>query len=141
MINRYTYETVELLRRYFREWSTEDQTPGTSIAPIDFYIIEVGFDSLPDEEERHNFFNIPTTLSLPEETVNELREVAARILFASEPFQKLVHDLGGQMPVSNTKPIADAEAPLIDPNSAELEKALTKATKQPLPAPKVTRSQ
>jgi NTE family protein len=131
MINRYTYETVELLRRYFREWSTEDQQPGTSIAPIDFYIIEVGFNALHDEEERSYFQNIPTTLSLPEETVNELREVAARILYASEPFQKLVHDLGGQMPVSDTKPIADAEAPLIDPNSAELEKALTKATNQP----------
>lgn len=100
MINRYTYETVELLRRYFREWSTEEQPPGTSIAPIDFYTIEVGFNALHDEEERHYFSNIPTTLSLPEETVNQLREVAGRILYASEPFQKLVRDLGSRMPVS-----------------------------------------
>jgi NTE family protein len=100
MINRYTYETVELLRGYFQEWSTKNQEPGTSIAPIDFYIIEVGFNALHDEEERHYFSNIPTTLSLPEETVNELREVAARILYASEPLQKLVRDLGGRMPVS-----------------------------------------
>jgi len=123
MINRYTYETVELLRRYFREWSTEDQPPGTSIAPIDFYIfyiIEVGFNALHDEEERHYFSNIPTTLSLPEETVNQLREVAARILYASEPFRKLVRDLGGQIPIADSEPIEGTEGRVSIPQSAEL---------------------
>jgi NTE family protein len=130
MINRYTYETVELLRRYFREWSTEDQPPGTSIAPIDFYIIEVGFNALHDEEERHYFSNIPTTLSLPEETVNQLGEVAARILYASEPFRKLVRDLGGRMPVIDSKPIAGTEGRVSIPQSAEHCAAVTKATGQ-----------
>jgi len=130
MINRYTYETVELLRGYFREWSTEDQPPGTSIAPIDFYIIEVGFNALHDEEERHYFSNIPTTLSLPEETVNELREVAGRILYASEPFRKLVRDLGGQIPMIDSKPIGGAEGRVSSPQSAELRAAVNKATGQ-----------
>jgi NTE family protein len=130
MINRYNYETVELLRRYFREWSTEDQPPGTSITPIDFYIIEVGFNALHDEQERHYFSNIPTTLSLPEETVNELREVAARILYASEPFRKLVRDLGGRMPVVDSESIAGVEGRVSSSQSAELRAAVTKATGQ-----------
>ena len=96
-ISSYNFETVELLRRYAEGWSQDMSKRGSL---LDFYIIEVGFDALSDEEERRYFQNIPTTLSLSEDAVDRLREVARRILYASKPFRKLIHDLGGQIPES-----------------------------------------
>ena len=97
-ISGYNFETIELLHRYAEEWSQDLRKRGS---PVDFYIIQVGFDTLPDVKERRYFQNIPTTLSLPDDTVDRLREVAGRILYTSEPFQKLVHDLGGRIPESD----------------------------------------
>ena len=127
-ISSYNFETIELLHRYAEEWSKDLGKRGS---PFDFYIIQVGFEALPDMEERRYFQNIPTTLSLPDDTVDRLREVAGRILYASDPFQKLVRDLGGRIPAIDSTPIAGAEAFLVDSNSAELERALTKGRKQP----------
>lgn len=106
-ISSYNFETVELLRRYADEWSQDLSKRGSL---LDSYIIEVGFDALSDEEERSYFQNISTSLSLPDDTVDRLREVARRILYASKPFRKLVHDLGGQIPVVDSEPVAGAEA-------------------------------
>lgn len=97
MINRYNFETVDLLRRYAGEWTYEDKAAGQK--PIEIYVIHIAFDALPDKSERESFQDIPTTLTLPAEQVDKLREVAARLLYAEEPFRKLVRDLGGKMPV------------------------------------------
>ncbi|MGD9231202.1 MAG: hypothetical protein PVJ20_10350 [Desulfobacterales bacterium] len=56
--------------------------------------------ALPDRAKQIKYADIPTSLQLPEDTVDCLRQVASRILFGSEQFQKLVHDLGGKIPVS-----------------------------------------
>jgi NTE family protein len=117
-ISGYNFETIELLHRYAEEWSQDLRKRGS---PVDFSIIQVGFDALFDKEERRYFQNIPTTLSLPDETVDRLREVAGRILYASKPFRKLVHDLGGRIPAIDSKPIVGAEGRVSNPQSAELE--------------------
>ena len=100
MVNSINNDTMELLRRNVREWSMEVKRRRGKDFPIDFYIIEVSFMALPDDEERSYFTTIPTKLSLPEETVDRLREVAGRILYDSKEFQKLVHDLDGEIPFS-----------------------------------------
>ena len=97
MIDSYNYETVELLRLFLRENLKKVKEAGVDRTQ-DVYIIEVGFDALTDKEERKYFSNIPTTLSLSDKTVDRLREVAGRILYGSKEFQKLVGDLGGQIP-------------------------------------------
>ena len=96
MITSYNYETVDLLRRTIEEWSA--QSTRADAPPIDFYAIEVGFDSLRDEKERQYFSNISTSLSLPRGEVDRLIEVAGEILCGSKDFQKLVSDLGGNIP-------------------------------------------
>jgi len=62
--------------------------------------VELGFDTLPDRAEQIKYTDVPTSLQLPEDTVDRLRQVAGRILYGSEQFQKLVRDLGGKIPVS-----------------------------------------
>ena len=107
LLTSYTYETVELLRNYIREWSAEEAASGTE-TPLEFYVIEVIFDALSDDECQF-FSNIPTTLTLPRTTVDKLLEAGKRILYESEDFKRLVHDLGAEIP-----PPVDNPAPLVE---------------------------
>jgi NTE family protein len=95
----YAYDTMELLRSYIRKWSAqiENSDPGS---PIDFYVIEVGFNALADDERRV-LSTVPTTLSLPKATVDRLSEAGRRILYKSEDFRRLVRDLGGEILASD----------------------------------------
>lgn len=65
--------------------------------PIDFYLIHLTFNSLPDAAERDYNHRIPTSLSLPEEQVDRIRNVAARILYSSAEFQRLAKDIRGRV--------------------------------------------
>ena len=96
MISSYNYETIALLRRSIENWSAESVREGGK--PIEFYSVEVAFAKLRDEEERNYFSSIPTSFNLSDEDVNALIEVARRLLYDSEDFQRLVNDLGGFIP-------------------------------------------
>jgi NTE family protein len=96
MINKYNFETIELLHHVARDWAYDDKMHGEK--PIDYYIAHVAFDALPDEKERAYFNSIPTSFYLEEEQVDRLREVAAKLLYTDKDFQRLVKDLGGRMP-------------------------------------------
>ncbi len=78
--------------------------------PIDFYRIEVAFKTLHDEEKRKSFSRVPTSFNLPDETVNELIEIARDILYDSEDFQKLVGDIGGKIPSEEPRILESGEA-------------------------------
>jgi NTE family protein len=105
MVKSINVDTMDLLRRYIGEWSKETERIRGKDLPIDFHLMEVSFNTLPDDEERDYFSSIPTKLSLPEETVDRLREVAGRILYDSKAFRELVHDLGGGFLVSTKKKV------------------------------------
>jgi NTE family protein len=96
MINKYNFETIELLHHVARDWAYDDEIHGQK--PIDFYIVHVAFDALPDEKERDYFNTIPTSLYLEPGQVDRLREVAATLLYTDKNFQRFVKDLGGRMP-------------------------------------------
>jgi len=66
--------------------------PG-SCGDINFHVIEVKFDALRDEKERMYFKGFPTSFKLTPEKVDQLREVAHRILGESEEYQRLLRDL------------------------------------------------
>ncbi|MGV8080815.1 MAG: patatin-like phospholipase family protein [Syntrophales bacterium] len=114
MINRYNFETVDLLRRYVRDWSDELHNAG--MPPIEFYVIEVGFDYLEDPAEREYFQAIPTSLYLPAGEVDRLRGIAERLLLSSEPFRKMVRDMGGRLP--GEAPAAPGNDPAGKPDDA-----------------------
>ncbi|HXX62732.1 MAG TPA: patatin-like phospholipase family protein [Bacteroidota bacterium] len=102
-ITRYNYETVMLLRENFSRWAEEvrrgrcgnkpvSTKPG-ACGDIKFYLIEVKFDALKDEEERNYYKQLPTSFSLSGEQVDKLRQVARRILTQSEEYHRFLSDL------------------------------------------------
>jgi NTE family protein len=109
MINNYTFESMALLRRMVKEWSERSPAAGPGGEPLEYYVIEVTFNALPDASERQGFLDLHTSFDLPEADVNRLREVGKRILHGSPDFQRLVRDLGGKMPGSNPLPVSPAQ--------------------------------
>jgi NTE family protein len=109
MINRNNFDTLELLRRYIRDWQAEDAAVGRK--PLDIYIVHLNFDSLTDTKEREYFNDIPTALSLPAEQVDKLRNVAGRLLYSNEEFRKLVTEIGGNIPAKTDQPEHTAVTP------------------------------
>jgi len=102
-IERYNQETLALLKESVKSWADEikvqrckggrlSTAPG-SCGDINFYVVEVKFDALRDEAERMYFKRFPTSFKLPPEKVDQLRDVAHRILGESEEFQRLLRDL------------------------------------------------
>ncbi len=105
-IERYNEETMALLKESVKSWENEIKTgrckggqvssePG-SCGDIKFYVVEVKFDALRNETERMYFKRLPTSFKLSPERVDQLRDVARRLLAESEEFQKLLRDLGSR---------------------------------------------
>ena len=102
-IARYNTDTVALLSESFTRWADEIQrgrcgsskitTEPGSCGDIEFYLVEVKFDALDDEAERHYFKQLPTSFALKPEQVDKLRDAARRVLAKSKEFQRLVNDL------------------------------------------------
>ena len=57
--------------------------------------IDISFDAISDPKERAYFENLPTTFVLPAEAVDQLREVAGRLMRQSKEYGTLVRELGG----------------------------------------------
>ncbi len=102
-LSRYSIETLELLKLNFKLWA-EDIRSGRCNDPdfkdhsdscddIEFYLVEVDFDALPDESERTYLKSLPTSFTLPAESVDALRGAAHRILKTSKEFQRLLGEL------------------------------------------------
>jgi NTE family protein len=102
-IERYNEETIALLKESVKSWADEIKTkrcgggpvstePG-SCGDIEFYVVDVKFDLLEDEKERRYFKKLPTSFKLEPEQVDNLREVAQRILNKSPEFQRFLNDL------------------------------------------------
>jgi NTE family protein len=102
-IERYNVETLALLKESVRGWAEQVRLqrcpqgemsgePG-SCGDIQFYVIEVKFDALKDENERRYFRKLPTSFSLSSGVVDKLRDAAHRMLSESKEFQRLLSDL------------------------------------------------
>jgi hypothetical protein len=130
MVNKFNFETIELLHRYAQEWTYEDEAQGKK--PIEFFIIHVTFHRLPDKAEQEYFLDIPTALELPVEQVDKLREVAGRLLYANPEFQRLLVNLGGKI-IDPSQPV---KAPELTPEPAKSPESAPAASVKP-PEPTV----
>jgi NTE family protein len=109
-IHRYNFESVELAKESFKYWTEEIRTQRCnspkkedgakpafsepdSCADIQFYLVEIDFDALPDKSERSYFKTLPTSFHLQPQAVDRLREAAHKILAHSPEFQRLLNDL------------------------------------------------
>ncbi len=103
-IVRYNRETMAILQESFGRWAYQirsgrcppgqiSREPG-SCGEIEFYLVEVSFDSLKDKAEGAYLANLPTSFRLSDEEVDRLRAGARRILTESDDFKKFLRDLG-----------------------------------------------
>src|SRR6266481_8419879 len=98
-MNRYSFETLELLRANAKQWETEwnegNLAAGSqSTSPrVQLYVIEVSFDDLKDDAEKAYFEKLPTSFKLPPGAVGRLKAVAGTLLNQSETYRALLHDL------------------------------------------------
>jgi NTE family protein len=85
-VDRISFDAVEQLREKLAGWQAgSPERRG--------YLVQVTFDALKDPAERLYFKRVPTSLTLPGEQVNRLREVAGRLLRESPAFKRLLADL------------------------------------------------
>ncbi len=92
--DRYSSETMQLFHSAIRQWERELNEPGAD--PVQFYPVEVSFQSLTDPKERAYFHSLPTSFNLPPGAVDRLREVAGRLLRESKSYQELLCDLSSE---------------------------------------------
>lgn len=106
-MDNFSFETTETLRKSFDDLAKDKEsylacqnqlqqhcpdavlnTPAPNIPQLDF--IYIGFDLLSNAAERNKFFNMTTSFSLPELQINELRDVAKRLLDESVTYRKFL---------------------------------------------------
>jgi NTE family protein len=99
-INRSSYETLYALQDLIAEWTLRREAERSArrpavdaLPPIEFSVVNVSFDELPDAAERSYLLNLPTRLSLPPADIDRLRAAAGELLRGSPTFQKLVREL------------------------------------------------
>ncbi|MGD8342928.1 MAG: patatin-like phospholipase family protein [Desulfobacterales bacterium] len=103
-LDRYSFDTLDLLRRDIKDWKKAITAVRCKNAKVDVrspdddcrarsYLIEVSLDQTPDETERRHLMNLPTSFKLSAKDVDRLRDAARDILSASDDFQRLVSDL------------------------------------------------
>ncbi len=103
-IDRYSYESVELLKDIAQRWENKRQLAvaelrlqGISQAEAEqripktsFDAIDVSFDAITNPEQRKYFMDLPTSFHLPEEAVDKLREIAGKLLRDDARFKDLL---------------------------------------------------
>jgi len=85
-VDRISLDAVEQVREKLAAWQADG--PGRS-----GYLVQVTFDSLKDPAERQYFRQVKTSLTLPKEQVDRLREVGGRLLREAPALRRLVADL------------------------------------------------
>jgi NTE family protein len=108
-IDRYSFETKELLAASFDPWAADIKTQrkaagDTAGDELEFVMIDADFEALNDRSEREALMRIPTSWNLDAATVARVRAAAKTLLAESTAFQKLLRDL-------RARPRAGATAP------------------------------
>ena len=97
-IDRYSFETKQLLISSFGPWAADIKTQRKAVGDaagddLEFALVDVDFDALRDRTERHALMHIPTTWQLDLATVARIRASARTLLDESASFQRLLTDL------------------------------------------------
>ena len=114
-IDRYSYESVELLKDLISRWQTLRSlkaaaasagvgdpalSRATSVPDMELYAIDVSFEANPDPAERDYLNDLPTSFMLSDEQVDRLRAAAGIAVRSSPEYQRLLHDLQSALPAA-----------------------------------------
>lgn len=111
-LDNYSFETLQALTAIVNEFNEEARLisgcealaaeKGRQCAldiqaphRIDFFPIQVAFEFVASDEARRELKNLPTSLQLPRETVDQLRSAGRRILSEDPQFKRLMGALRG----------------------------------------------
>jgi NTE family protein len=89
-VDRISLDSIEQVRDKLAAWQADAPAGGPERRG---YMVQVTFDGLKDPEERLYFKRVKTSLTLPKDQVDRLREVAGRLLREAPAFKKLLADL------------------------------------------------
>lgn len=97
-INRYSMDTLLLIRMAIETWQTELRAKppkeDSAFAPdADIYFIDVSLGAVEDVDEQEYLMKIPTTLYLTDEQIKRLLRAASRLILNDPEFQRLMTDL------------------------------------------------
>lgn len=97
-IDRYSFETKELLAASFERWAADIRTQRKAAGDaagddLEFVMVDADFEALRDRTEREALMRIPTSWDLDAATVTRIRAAARALLAESPAFQKLLLDL------------------------------------------------
>lgn len=99
-IDRYSYETKELLSANFNRWAADIKAQRLRVGDsagddLQFFLVDVDFEALRDDVEREALMRIPTRWSLDQSAVERIRRSAGILLDDSAAFQELLRSLRG----------------------------------------------
>ena len=89
-VDRISLDAVEQVRDKLAAWQADAPAGGPERRS---YLAQVTFEALKDPAESLYFKQVKTSLALPKEQVDRLREVAGRLLREAPAFQRLLDDL------------------------------------------------
>jgi len=89
-VDRISLDAVEQVREKLAAWQDSAPAGGPERRG---YLAQVTFDTLKDPAERLYFKRVKTSLTLPKEQVDRLREVGGRLLREAPAFQRLLIEL------------------------------------------------
>lgn len=97
-INRYSFDTVMLMRLALKEWQKElrekPRDPDSPFAPdAKIYFINASLSDVVDPDERLSLMKIPTSLYLTDDQVDRLVRVSSDLLLRDAEFQRLMSDI------------------------------------------------
>jgi NTE family protein len=95
-IDRYSFETIELVKGAYTHWAHEMSTPGH---PVSFHFVELGFDAVSDPAQRQLLNDVGTNFHLTDAQVDALITAARQVLRDSPELQAfLAENRGGTQP-------------------------------------------
>lgn len=89
-LDRYSVETLELVRSEFSRWQREMGGTGN----VKLYPVMLNFSNFKEAAKRNFFLNLPTSFFLPGPDVDKLRDAGHVLLRENSVFQELLKDLG-----------------------------------------------
>lgn len=103
-IDRYSFETIESMKdtAEILQWRRElmvaqKQLAGASkaeaeeaVQTFDLTVIDISFDAIKDPSERQEFMSMPTSFVLPDDDIDQLREIAGILFRQNENYQQII---------------------------------------------------
>ncbi len=103
-IDRYSMDSLVLMQSMIERWKLEGEVRATEARLVEaakpplvteFFPIVLDFDGIADLTEREFFHSLPTSLTLPAETIDRLRAVAGTLLRESPQFRSFLRSIEG----------------------------------------------